>query len=73
MDYTPIWDVTPAVWSDKAISSGERTRLTDHDDVADLFDDGLLASAGAGPANASLEGLRALPGISNCPVVIDFD
>lgn len=25
-DYTPIWDVTPAVWSDQAIASGQRMR-----------------------------------------------
>lgn len=72
-DYTPIWDVTPAVWTDAAIAAGERVRLTDHDDVAELFSDGLLVSAGAGPRNASLDGLRALPGISNCPVVVELD
>lgn len=72
-DYSPIWDVTPAVWTDAAIAAGQRVRLTDHDDVAKLFSEGLLDSAGGGPANASLKGLRALPGISNCPVVIEFD
>ena len=72
-DYTPIWDVTPAVWTDEAISSGRQIQLKDHDDVADLFAQGLLTSGGAGPANASLEGLRALPGISNCPIVIEFN
>jgi hypothetical protein len=72
-DYSPIWDVTPAVWTDAAIRAGERVRLEDHDDVADLFEDGLITSGGMGPRNESLEGLRALPGISNCPVVIEFD
>lgn len=72
-DYTPVWDITPAVWSDRAIATGQRVRLTDHEDVADLFEDGLIISGGEGPANESLEGLRALPGISNCPVVIEFD
>ncbi|TFD60228.1 hypothetical protein E3T39_08300 [Cryobacterium suzukii] len=72
-DYTPIWDVTPAVWTQQAIDSGQQVRLMDHDDVADLFEDGVLVSGGTGPANDSLEGLRALPGISNCPVVIEFD
>ena len=72
-DYSPIWDVTPAMWTDEAISAGQRVRLTDHDDVADLFEDGVLTSGGTGPANDSLEGLRALPGISNCPVVVEFD
>lgn len=72
-DYSPIWDITPAVWTNDAIGSGQQVRLTDHDDVADLFEDGVLASGGTGPANESLAGLRALPGVSNCPVVIEFD
>lgn len=72
-DYTPIWDVTPAVWTDAAIAAGQRVRLTDHDDVADLFAESALTSGGGGPANASLNGLRALPGISNCPVVVQLD
>lgn len=72
-DYSPVWDVTPAQWTDAAISAGEQTRLTDADDVADLFEEGLLASFGTGPRNSSLEGLRALPGISNCPLVVELD
>lgn len=60
-DYSPIWDVTPAVWTDAAIRAGERVRLEDHDDVADLFEDGLITSGCMGPRNESLEGLRALP------------
>jgi hypothetical protein len=72
-DYSPVWDVTPAVWTDRAIRNGQRVRLTDSDDVADLFEEGLITSGGVGRRNSSLEGLRALPGISNCPVVIEFD
>ena len=72
-DYSPIWDVTPAQWTRAAIRHGQRRLLTDHEDVADLFEDGLLVSAGAGPANRSLEGLRALPAISNCPLVLEFE
>ena len=70
--YTPIWDVSPVVWTKAAIDSGQRVRLTDHGQVANLFDKGLLVSAGGGPANDSLKGVRALPGISNCPVVIQL-
>ena len=71
-DYSPMWDVTPAVWTDEAIASGQRTRLTDADEVAALFEDGLITSGGTGTRNASLEGLRALPGISNCPIMAIF-
>ncbi len=72
-DYSPMWDVTPAVWTERAINSGQRKRLTDVEDVADLFEEGLITSGGAGPRNEELDGIRALPGISNCPVVIEFD
>ena len=71
-EYSPVWDVTPAVWTDRAIESGQRTRLTDAEEVGDLFEEGLITSGGAGPRNASLEGLRALPGISNCPIIAVF-
>ena len=71
-EYSPVWDVTPAVWTDRAIESGQRTRLTDAEEVADLFEEGLITSGGAGPRNASLEGLRVLPGISNCPIIVVF-
>lgn len=71
-EYSPIWDVTPAVWTDEAVVGGQRVRLTDADKVAKLFEEGLITSGGAGPRNAGLEGIRALPGISNCPVVAVF-
>ncbi len=70
--YTPVWDVTPVAWTQAAIDSGQRIRLTDEGQVAGLFAKGLLESPGAGPANRSLKGLRPLPGISNCPVVVQF-
>ncbi len=72
-DYSPVWDVTPAQWTQAAIRAGKRHLLTDADDVADHFEDGLIVSAGTGPRNESLEGLRALPGISNCPLVLEFN
>ena len=71
-DYTPIWDVSPVVWTQDAIDRGQRVRLDDHEEIADLFEEGLLTSGGSGPENQSLNGLQALPGISNCPVVIEF-
>ena len=69
--YSPMWDVHPVVWTDEAIEAGLRRQLRDHEEIADLFDQGVLVSASfsAGPPNASLEGLRAAGFISNCPVV----
>jgi hypothetical protein len=68
-DYTPMWDVTPVVWTAKAISSGRRHLLTSTTAVAAAARAGLVTSLGTGPANASLGGIRALGGISNCTTV----
>ena len=68
-DYSPIWDVHPAVWSDAAIAAGERSRLTSSTEIAALVNAGKLVSGGAGPANASLGGLKAAGFISNCPTI----
>ncbi len=67
--YSPLWDVHPAVWTDAAIAAGERRRLDHHKDVVELVRAGKLVSAGEGPANRELGGLRALDVIVNCPVV----
>ncbi|MBA3787355.1 MAG: hypothetical protein H0X21_01510 [Actinobacteria bacterium] len=64
-DYSPIWDVHPAVWSDSATPK----RLTSSAQVAAAVKAGRLRSGGDGPANASLSGLKAAPFISNCPTV----
>jgi hypothetical protein len=68
-DYSPLWDVTPALWSEMAIADGRRTLLTRTDEVTSAVEAGDLASAGEGPANSSLGGLRALGAVSNCPTV----
>jgi hypothetical protein len=67
-DYSPIWDVHPAVWSQAASNAGLRRRLTSLDEVADEFARGNIISGGTGPANPAIEGLRAADFISNCPV-----
>ncbi len=64
-DYSPIWDVHPAVWS----ASATPKRLTSAAQVAAEVKAGRLTSGGAGPANASLGGLKAAPFISNCPTI----
>ena len=68
-DYTPVWDLHPVIWSDAAISAGKRVVLTSSTQVADAVKAGLLTSAGKGPANASLGGLRAIGFISICSTV----
>ena len=64
-DYSPIWDVHPAVWS----TSATPKRLTSTAQIAAEVKAGRLTSGGAGPANASLGGLKAAPFISNCPTI----
>lgn len=68
-DYSPLWDVTPAVWSEKAISAGERVLVTGNAQIVDLVGAGALASAGMGPAHTELGGLKALGAVSNCPTI----
>lgn len=64
-DYSPIWDVHPAVWSESATPK----RLTSTAQIAAEAKAGRLTSGGTGPANASLGGLKAAPFISNCPTI----
>jgi len=68
--YSPIWDIHPALWTPAAIHAGHRRRLTRDVDVAAAVRAGQLVSAGTGPVNHDLGGLRALPGISMCPIVV---
>lgn len=67
--YSPLWDVHAAVWTDAAIAAGKRVRLDHHDDIARAVEEGWIVSAGAGPANPDLGGLRALEVIVNCPIM----
>jgi hypothetical protein len=68
-EYSPLWDVHPAVWTDEAIAAGERSLMDHHQDVADAVLDGLIISGGTGPMNEELGGLRAAGFIVNCPVM----
>ncbi len=67
--YSPFWDVHPAVWTDAAIAAGERRLVKHHEDIAQLFENGLLVSGGSGPPNPVLGGLRAAGFIVNCPIM----
>ena len=64
-NYSPIWDVHPAVWSESATPK----RLTSIAQIVAEVKAGRLGSGGGGPANASLAGLKAAPFISNCPTI----
>lgn len=64
-DYSPIWDLHPAVWKDGATPK----RLSSAEAVAAAFKAGSLTSGGTGPANPSLGGLKAAAFISNCSTV----
>jgi hypothetical protein len=68
-DYTPVWDLHPVVWAPTAIKDGKRVEITSAAQVAKLVKAGLVTSAGTGPANASLGGLKALGMISICSTV----
>src|SRR5436190_17609530 len=62
LEYSPLWDVHPVAWTQAAIDAGQRTRLTSHQQVEALFNQGLLVSAAPdGPVNhdPEIKGLRA--------------
>lgn len=70
--YSPVWDIHPALWTASAIKAGLRKRLTSESQVADEFKQGHIVSAGTGPRNHDLGGLRSLPGITMCPIVLQL-
>ena len=72
LEYSPLWDVHPVLWTEAAITAGLRHLLTSHDDVETLFQSGAVVSAAPdGPPNpdAEIRGLRALGVVINCPVM----
>ncbi|MEO5862716.1 MAG: hypothetical protein ABIQ03_09680 [Burkholderiales bacterium] len=68
--YSPIWDIHIVHWTDQAIAAGERRRLESVSEIIGEFRKGNLVSAGTGPANSSLKGIRAFDAVSNCPIVV---
>jgi hypothetical protein len=70
LQYSPLWDVHPVVWTDAAIAQTIRRRVTDHQDVEAFFEQGWIVSAAPdGPSNQDPEirGLRAAGVVVNCP------
>lgn len=67
--YSPLWDVTPAVWSDEAVADGRRVLVTGNEQLAGLVAAGDITSGGMGEGQELFNGLRALGAVSNCPTL----
>jgi hypothetical protein len=67
--YSPLWDITPAAWTQDAVDRDQRRLLTSANEVVQEVDAGRLESGGEGPPNDSLAGLRALEAVSNCSIM----
>jgi hypothetical protein len=67
--YSPLWDVTPVVWTTKAIKAHKVARLTSSQQIANGVEKGYITSLGAKNKNSSLGGLRAIGFVSNCSIV----
>jgi hypothetical protein len=70
--YTPIWDVTPVMWTDAAIAAGLRVQLHSQDAVRTEALAGNIVSALPGTPNEGLGGLNAIGAISDCPIIVVF-
>jgi hypothetical protein len=62
LDYSPMWRLFPAVWTEEAIKKGYRSRITSAPDAGDLAARGFIKSLDGGP-------FRAVGFVVNCPVV----
>jgi hypothetical protein len=61
-DYSPIWDLNPAVWTQQAIARGYRARMTEEFAILGLVEKGVLTGL-----NGQKFGSVGL--IVNCPIV----
>lgn len=62
LDYSPMWRIFPAMWTEEAIQKGYRARMSDALHIEDMGAKGYIKSLDGGP-------LRAVGFIVNCPVV----
>ncbi len=60
-EYSPLWDVHAAVWTDTAISSGQRVLQDDFESIEKLADGGAITGPGGS--------FDAIGAIVNCPVI----
>jgi hypothetical protein len=73
LQYSPLWDVHPVLWTQAAIDMGIRRQLRDHQEVEALFKQGWIVNANPnGPVNhdPEIDGLRALGVVVNCPPMV---
>jgi hypothetical protein len=70
--YSPIWDVSPVMWTSAAIAAGKQVQLHSQDDVRMEALAGNIVSALPGTPDASLGGINASGAISNCPIIAVF-
>jgi hypothetical protein len=64
-DYSPIWDLNPSVWTQRAISLGYRSRMTGEFAILDLVEKGWVTGL-----NGKKFGSVGL--VVNCPIVYRF-
>ena len=64
-DYSPLWDLNPAVWTDKAIRQGYRARMTEEFAILGLAEKGWITGLGGKAFGSS--GF-----VVNCPIVFRF-
>ena len=62
LDYSPMWRLFPAKWTQEAVESGYNARMSDAIWIEDMASKGFITSLDDGP-------LRAVGFIVNCPVV----
>ena len=64
-DYSPLWDLNPAVWTEKAIKNGYRARMTEEFAILGLAEKGWITGLGGKAFGSS--GF-----VVNCPIVFRF-
>jgi hypothetical protein len=64
-DYSPIWDINPAVWTQKAIDLGYRSRMTEEFSILGMVEKGWITG---------LDGKKfgSVGLVVNCPIVYRF-
>lgn len=61
-DYSPLWDVNAAVWTEDAIAKGYRSRVNEEFQILGLVERGFLTGLGGGP-------FGSIGVVVNCPIV----